>query len=106
MHKFDFIMNDDHGCVCVADPLQMVHVNCPDYVTFIFPRNWEQILRVAAAIAQCFIGFTFCQFPFCVLCVCVCVLVLVVVAFTVFAKWRRGRCAECRIGLISWSTWP
>ena len=73
MHKFDFIMNDDHGCVCVADPLQMVHVNCPDYVTFIFPRNWEQILRVAAAIAQCFIGFTFCQFPFCVLCVCVCV---------------------------------
>lgn len=29
VHKFDFIMNDDHGCVCVADPLQIVWESLP-----------------------------------------------------------------------------
>ena len=96
----NFIMNDDHGCVCVADPLQIVwenptrkpccigHVHFPDYVSFIFPRgfsrDWES-----------FICFTFCQFPLCALCV----FVLVVLAFTVFTQWRGGSWAKCRSSL-------
>ena len=47
-------MNDDHGCVCVADPLQIVwesptrkpccigHVHFPDYVSFIKPARGFQ----------------------------------------------------------------
>ena len=74
----NFIMNDDHGCVCVADPLQIVwerptrkpccirHVHFPDYVSFIKPARVFKGLGVLHL-------FHLMPVPtLCVVCVCPC----------------------------------
>ena len=100
----NFIMNDDHGCVCVADPLQIVwenptrkpccigHVHFPDYVSFIKPARVFKGLGVLHL-------FQLLPVPtLCIVCVCPCCACL----HCVYAMARRklGEMSVIAIALI------